>query len=147
MRWTSRAKQKHGEWHRWFAWHPVRIPSDVYQDGMWIWREYIERQGTSDWEGGIDWSYRFESKVQMSWGLRAQIDELRAEIAALKADAAWRHEWHERLGRGNMTEGKFYEMLLSVKLWTRVDIAEGNQKCCPAKPGEGCPVSCPDCEE
>ena len=53
----------------------------------------------------------------MSCGLRAQIDELRAEVKALRADATWRHRWHERLGRGNMTEGKFYEML-AVKLRT-----------------------------
>ena len=47
----------------------------------------------------------------MSWGLRAQLDELRQKITDLEADAEWRSRWHERLGRGNMTEGKFYERL------------------------------------
>lgn len=55
----------------------------------------------------------------MSWGLRAQIDELRAEVKALKADAEWRHRWHERLGRGNLTEGKFYERVAQLKAENR----------------------------
>ena len=50
----------------------------------------------------------------MSWGLRAQLDELRQRIADLEADAQWRWRWHERLGRGDMTEGKFYEHLEQI---------------------------------
>ena len=33
----------------------------------------------------------------MSWGLRAQLDELRQRIADLEADAQWRWRWHEHL--------------------------------------------------
>lgn len=45
------------DWHRWFAWHPVRI------DSRWHWLEWIERKGTvwevtSTW--GYDWEYRNE---------------------------------------------------------------------------------------
>lgn len=29
-------------------------------------------------------------------------------LTAAQSDSAWRHDWHERLGRGEQTEGKFY---------------------------------------
>ena len=42
-----------------------------------------------------------------------EIDALKRAIANLEGDAEWRRRWHERLGRGNLTEGRFYEMLES----------------------------------
>ena len=61
----------------------------------------------------------------MNWGTIAQLKEARLEIASLRAelrrisdmikvfqgDVEWRHAWHERLGRGTRTEGRFYEEL------------------------------------
>lgn len=38
MQWKYRAIDKE-EWHRWFAWYPVR--ADFNQ---WVWLEYIWRQ-------------------------------------------------------------------------------------------------------
>lgn len=35
----------------------------------------------------------------------------RERAAELEADAEWRHRWHQRLGRGNLTEGRFYEAI------------------------------------
>lgn len=34
---------------------------------------------------------------------------MEAELAQYEADSRWRHDWHERLGRGTDTEGRFYE--------------------------------------
>ena len=61
----------------------------------------------------------------MNWGTIAQLKEARLEIASLRAevrrlsdmlnvlngDMKWRQAWHERLGRGTRTEGRFYEHL------------------------------------
>jgi hypothetical protein len=40
------------EWRRWFAWHPVRLSSQVYEcpgysywhDGSWTWLRWVERR-------------------------------------------------------------------------------------------------------
>jgi hypothetical protein len=43
MRWTSKNwKAKHdrlGQWHRWFAWRPVRVGEQI------AWLEAVERRG------------------------------------------------------------------------------------------------------
>lgn len=39
----------------------------------------------------------------------ADLTALRAENEELKEDMTWRHRWHDRLGRGAATEGRFYE--------------------------------------
>jgi len=40
------------KWHRWFAWHPVRVGS---RDCRWL--EAVERRGYSCYDG-ISWEYR-----------------------------------------------------------------------------------------
>ena len=40
-------------WHRWFAWHPVRVGS---HDCRWL--EYVERSGEPSYPDGWDWEYR-----------------------------------------------------------------------------------------
>lgn len=51
------------EWHRWFAWHPVRLNGG---DESCRWLEYVARKG-SFWEcwgdGGWDWKYADASTV------------------------------------------------------------------------------------
>ena len=44
MRFPTEGFPARGAWHHWFAWYPVRIPSNVYEPGVWIWLEWIERQ-------------------------------------------------------------------------------------------------------
>lgn len=39
------------------------------------------------------------------------MSEVSDELSDMKMDAEWRRRWHERLGRGNQTEGKFYESI------------------------------------
>lgn len=38
-------------------------------------------------------------------------DTLARELEQLEADTRWRHDWHKRLGRGEQTEGQFYEQI------------------------------------
>jgi hypothetical protein len=54
--WGERRRAKE-EWHRWFAWHPVRVASRHC-----LWLEFIERKGT--YEGFIGdyanpWSFEY----------------------------------------------------------------------------------------
>jgi hypothetical protein len=52
---------KKQKWHKWFAWHPIKI-DNVYADpqwvGKWVWLETIERQ----YVGKLyrNWDYRIE---------------------------------------------------------------------------------------
>jgi hypothetical protein len=46
---------------------------------------------------------------------RAQLREAQAAIENIEHDSRWRHRWHDRLGRGNDTEGKFYERLEATR--------------------------------
>jgi hypothetical protein len=40
-------------WHRWYAWHPVKIGR------VWFWFEPVERMGEWDWcENDYDYKYR-----------------------------------------------------------------------------------------
>lgn len=44
------------DWHRWFAWHPVRVgPSDCR------WLEYVERKGTLHvgWDMSCFWTWEY----------------------------------------------------------------------------------------
>ena len=49
-------------WHNWFAWHPVRVPTNGNMSGMtMVWMETIERKGkfySYGMEGAWDWKYR-----------------------------------------------------------------------------------------
>ena len=46
MRWRSRANDKY-RWHRWFAWHPVKI------NGIYFWGEIVEKKSRRDLFGNI----------------------------------------------------------------------------------------------
>ena len=58
---------------------------------------------------------QFEGEYHYPNGLLSDaadyIDALERELEQLKKDAEWRSRWHQRLGRGEQTEGKFYERL------------------------------------
>ncbi len=45
-------------WHKWFAWHPVRIPPTTEEGGKktktYAWLEYVERKRDIWW----NWSFR-----------------------------------------------------------------------------------------
>lgn len=43
--------------------------------------------------------------------LRDEIKWLSRRIKDYEGDAKWRQEWHQRLGRGALSEGRFYESL------------------------------------
>jgi len=51
--WSERHSEKL-KWHRWFAWHPVRVGS---REKRWL--EYVERKGTV-WEATSIWGYTWE---------------------------------------------------------------------------------------
>jgi hypothetical protein len=57
MRWFSPAKQRSTEWHQWFAWHPVRIPADIYEDGEWVWCEVVWRKDVGFGRYARCWHY------------------------------------------------------------------------------------------
>lgn len=42
MRWKTKA-EKFGDWHDWFAWHPVKVMEDKRL--RWIWLETVSRRG------------------------------------------------------------------------------------------------------
>lgn len=52
------------EWHRWFAWHPIRVP-DGWQ-WEWLWLETVERKrvevGPQGLTGNYEWRYRMPSQ-------------------------------------------------------------------------------------
>ena len=65
--------KKNNNWHSWFAWFPVRVPTKGRMSGMTIvWLERVERQGKwlSIWSielesetkniAGWNWLYRFK---------------------------------------------------------------------------------------
>lgn len=46
MRWQAkRSLNWHRDWHRWFAWYPVRVGD------QWIWWEHVERKLTPSYDG------------------------------------------------------------------------------------------------
>lgn len=51
MRFPAKKYPKY-EWHRWFAWHPVRLGQ--WRDGELVWLETVERV----WISGDGWYYR-----------------------------------------------------------------------------------------
>ena len=61
----TRACIKRGLWHRWFAWHPVRVGM-----GDWRWLEVVDRcgerrliaNGDGQPEWFWDWEYREPTK-------------------------------------------------------------------------------------
>lgn len=57
MRWEVRAGTDKEHWHRWFAWHPVKVGN------QYVWLERIYRKaGKADY-GGWDWEYRIEGTL------------------------------------------------------------------------------------
>jgi thiosulfate reductase cytochrome b subunit len=50
MRWRGKSKD-HYEWHRWFAWFPVK--TEVW----WVWLEHVDRCRFAHRAGGW-WEYR-----------------------------------------------------------------------------------------
>lgn len=52
MKWDcGKKKREREQWHRWFAWYPVRLADN---DCRWL--EYVERKGELD--DGWWWEYR-----------------------------------------------------------------------------------------
>lgn len=54
--WCTKVQRKR-QWHRWFAWYPVRIAN---YDCRWL--EFVERQG--DWQydsDGGSWFFKYRS--------------------------------------------------------------------------------------
>jgi hypothetical protein len=47
MKITSHARR---QWHPWFAWFPVRVPSDRFVNGAWVWLEWVERNIETSWK-------------------------------------------------------------------------------------------------
>ena len=48
------------EWHKWFAWHPVKVGE---HDCRWL--EWVSRRGIPMWEAG--WMYEYKPQAhQMS---------------------------------------------------------------------------------
>jgi len=50
-------------WHKWFAWHPVRVPTKGKMSGMtMVWLQTVERKGSYELLGyvecGLVWSFR-----------------------------------------------------------------------------------------
>lgn len=61
MKWNARPHQQTREWHRWFAWYPVRIPFDPYVVAEWIWLEMVDRRNCMppSYCGSLTlWNYR-----------------------------------------------------------------------------------------
>jgi hypothetical protein len=61
MNWRSESwpvkVERMGEWHRWFAWHPVRVGERMH------WLEFVLRRGgyMPGFDGGYwEWEYRDE---------------------------------------------------------------------------------------
>ena len=57
-------------WHKWFAWHPVRVPTRGRMSGMtMVWLQTVERKGVhyhavGYCESGWEWSYRPINKTK-----------------------------------------------------------------------------------
>jgi hypothetical protein len=68
MKWRVRKPvslfRLHHQWHKWFAWYPVRVPTKGKMSGMTkVWLETIERKGEYHHgmcDGWWNWSYRFK---------------------------------------------------------------------------------------
>lgn len=60
MRWDASTAQRFEhlyEWHRWYAWRPVRTREDV-----WVWGEVVWRRRVSIGVFDTMWVYRLEIK-------------------------------------------------------------------------------------
>ncbi len=60
----------------------------------------------------ITYSREMVERAELAESRLAAVEQ---EKAQLQADAEWRQRWHERLGRGTLTEGKFYERIAAVE--------------------------------
>jgi hypothetical protein len=56
MKWRASSDSMVREWHRWFAWYPVRV------DGSMVWFEFVERQSTfyNTGLGGV-WEHEYRT--------------------------------------------------------------------------------------
>jgi hypothetical protein len=55
MKWKAKEPKDLSLWHRWFAWHPVKVGT------FWIWLETIERRGNMQYDfadSWFQWEYR-----------------------------------------------------------------------------------------
>lgn len=39
------------EWHRWWAWHPIRVRAGNSRMHCWVWRELVERKYIGHYDG------------------------------------------------------------------------------------------------
>ena len=44
MRWHVKTRPPLSEWHRWWAWHPVKISDNNKAANKWVWLEAVERK-------------------------------------------------------------------------------------------------------
>ncbi len=82
MRWTQR--QPNTTWHRWFAWHPVRVLSGRTVPGhnpvyTWVWLEWVER---IKYTRAPNPTWLYEVRLPAPKHKYPTIDELRAERRA-----------------------------------------------------------------
>ena len=58
--WANARFARLTDWHSWFAWHPVTMPS-----GVCVWLEKIERKGHfSSGYGGDLWTYEYREPLR-----------------------------------------------------------------------------------
>lgn len=58
MKFTFHKSLNLEQWHRWFAWHPVKLEVDPGEDSTWVWLETIEQRRQPGWPYGYTWRYR-----------------------------------------------------------------------------------------
>ena len=51
------------QWHRWFAWFPVRVPTKGRMSGMhMVWWTHVLRKGSdTSWSGEPEWEWSYAS--------------------------------------------------------------------------------------
>jgi hypothetical protein len=72
--------------------------------------EWVNRGAVADIQKSVHQS-GWEVLSPDEAALFAEIQHLKTRLSELEADMRWRTDWHDRLGRGAMTEGRFYERI------------------------------------
>ena len=65
----AKYRAKH-QWHNWFAWYPVRVPTRGRMSRQHkIWLKTVRRRGTLEWDGGLDtyWNWRYALPGDEYW--------------------------------------------------------------------------------
>lgn len=64
----AKFRAKH-QWHNWFAWYPVRVPTKGKLSGQRkVWLTTIHRRGTyEDWIGVKYWTWRYAFPGEEYW--------------------------------------------------------------------------------